>query len=79
MLIFDAATNLHVKEIMKYWERRHNGENTTTGYVNLLSVTFCDMSQKAIDITGYGPRPCGVLVITVMTRGVERLPSPRIA
>ena len=24
-------------------------------------MTFCDMSQKAIDITGYGPRPCGVL------------------
>ena len=38
------------------------GENTTTGYVNRLFVTFCDMSQKAIDITGYGPRPCGVVV-----------------
>ena len=25
-----------------------------------LFVTFCDMSQKAIDTTGYGPRPCGV-------------------
>ena len=36
------------------------GENTTTGYVNRIFVTFCDMSQKAIDTTGYGPRPCGV-------------------
>ena len=35
-------------------------ENTTTGYVKRLFVTFCDMSQKAFDITGYGPRPCGV-------------------
>ena len=26
------------------------GENTTTGYVKRLFVTFCDMSQKAIDI-----------------------------
>ena len=39
------------------------GENTTTGYVKRLFVTFCDMSQKAIEITGYGPRPCGVLVL----------------
>ena len=38
------------------------GENTTTGYVKRLFVTFCDMSQKAFDITGYGPRPCGVVV-----------------
>ena len=38
------------------------GENTTTGCVNRLFVIFCDMSQKAIDITGYGPRPCGVCV-----------------
>ena len=36
------------------------GENTTTGCVNRLFVTFCDMSQKAIDTTGYGPRSCGV-------------------
>ena len=36
------------------------GENTTTGYVNRLFVKFCDISQKAIDITGYGTRPCGV-------------------
>ena len=39
------------------------GENTTTGCVNRLFVTFCDMSQKAIDITGYGPRPCGVIYV----------------
>ena len=26
------------------------------------SVTFCDMSQKAIDTTGSGPRSCGVSV-----------------
>ena len=38
------------------------GENTTTGYVKRLFVTFCDMSQKAFDITGYGPRPCGVII-----------------
>ena len=37
------------------------GENTTTGYINRLFVTFCDVSQKAINITGYGPRPCGVV------------------
>ena len=43
------------------------GENTTTGYVNRLFVSFCDMSQKAIDITGYGPRPCGVNCITQWT------------
>ena len=36
------------------------GENTTTGCVNRLFVTFCDMSQKAIDTAGYGPRSCGV-------------------
>ena len=28
-------------------------------------LTFCDMSQKAIDITGYGPRSCGVSCATV--------------
>ena len=39
------------------------GENTTTGYVKRLFVTFCDMSQKAFDITGYGPRPCGVFAL----------------
>ena len=32
-------------------------------YVNPLLVAFCDMSQKAIDITGYGPRSCGVICI----------------
>ena len=32
-----------------------------TGCVNRIFVTFCDMSQKAIDSTGYGPRSCGVL------------------
>ena len=38
------------------------GENTTTGCVKRLFVVFCDMSQKAIDTTGSGPRPCGVIV-----------------
>ena len=37
------------------------GTITTTGYVKRRFVTFWDMSQKAIDTTGYGPRPCGVL------------------
>ena len=27
------------------------GKNTTTGYINRPFETFCDMSQKAIDIT----------------------------
>ena len=38
------------------------GENTTTGCVNRLFVTFCDKSQKAFDITGSGPRSCGVVI-----------------
>ena len=40
------------------------GENTTTGCVNRLFVTFCDMSQKAFDTTGSGPRSCGVLQLS---------------
>lgn len=40
-------------------------ENTTTGCVNRLFVTFCDMSQKAFDTTGSGPRSCGVLYMAV--------------
>ena len=44
------------------------GENTTTGCVNRLFVTFCDMSQKAIDTTGYGPRSCGVSSIILGTK-----------
>ena len=39
------------------------GKDTTTGYGNRIFVTFCDMSQKAIDTTGYGPRPCGVMAL----------------
>ena len=41
------------------------GENTTTGCANRLFVTFCDMSQKAMDTTGSGPRSCGVLYMLV--------------
>ena len=48
-----------ISAISSFWDST-TGENTTTGDVNRLFVTFCDMSQKTIDITGYGPRPCGV-------------------
>ena len=44
------------------------GENTTTGYLKRLFVTFCDMSQKAFDITGYGPRPCGVEALSEQSK-----------
>ena len=52
------------------------GENTTTGYVKRLFVTFCDMSQKAIDITGYGPRPCGVSLSAALSKFTCERHSP---
>ena len=48
------------------------GENTTTGCVNRLFVTFCDMSQKAIDTTGYGPRSCGVLEAYILVLNLKQ-------
>ena len=52
------------------------GENTTTGCVNRLFVTFCDMSQKAIDTTGYGPRSCGVSELATVSVGCGEVPEP---
>ena len=47
------------------------GENTTTGYINRLFVTFCDMSQKAIDITGYGLMVPAHVVCYIRCREVQ--------
>ena len=42
-----------------YYSPTQKLRNLTTGCVTFF-VTFCEMSQKTIDIIGYGPRPCGV-------------------
>ena len=51
------------------------GENTTTGCVNRLFVTFCDMSQKAIDTTGSGPRSCGVCDVALFIQVALAMPT----
>ena len=34
MLMLDAPANLHIKEIMKYWERRQNAICITSGVLS---------------------------------------------